>query len=193
MGELVVVASFEKPHEAELAANELRAADIDVNVLDANTVGANLRLSGALGGVKLQVPGPEAEEAREILEEVEDLDLSDEIPDDAFDEEFEEEFGEVDEEESEEWEEMKKGLHCPECGSKEVGIGSPTFHTYTAITLFALGGMFWTPPEYRQIAGGAFVLLFAGGGIAFFLRLFPVVCKECGHSGSRADFDPTVD
>jgi hypothetical protein len=64
---LVTVAVFEAPYEAEMAKSELEAYDIPAFVLDQFTIGANPLYSNALGGIKLQVPASYAEEAYKII------------------------------------------------------------------------------------------------------------------------------
>lgn len=189
MDDKVIVASYIKPHQAELAATKLRDSNIPVDILDDKTVSADPILGNAVGGVKLQVAEEDADRAQELLADERDGSLDDELSGEDLDEEFEE----LDEEESEEWDEMTKGLHCPECGSKSVSISSPILHGYIALTLFVFFSPFWLPPGLTNYAFAALVLLAFVGTWAFILRKFPLHCKECGHSGKRPDFDPTVD
>jgi len=65
---LVTVGTYSTPFEAELARAELEAFDVDAFLADADTIHMNWLWSNALGGVKLQVPESEADEARQILE-----------------------------------------------------------------------------------------------------------------------------
>jgi hypothetical protein len=62
----VTLACFFAPTEAHLLAACLQANDIPAFVADANTVQNNLLLSGALGGVRLQVPASLLDSARTI-------------------------------------------------------------------------------------------------------------------------------
>ena len=65
--EIVTIASFSTPIEANLAKMKLESAGIIVFVADEYTIGMNWLYSNALGGVKLQVPESMACGAREIL------------------------------------------------------------------------------------------------------------------------------
>lgn len=64
---LVTVAVFGAPYEAEMAKGELEAHGIPVFILDQFTIGANPLYSNALGGIKLQVPASCAEVAQQII------------------------------------------------------------------------------------------------------------------------------
>jgi len=63
----VIVARFTDPIEAQIASGLLHAEGIDVHVGDAHTALANLEWLLAIGGVKLHVPGDQADRAREVL------------------------------------------------------------------------------------------------------------------------------
>jgi hypothetical protein len=63
---LVTLSRFFAPTDAHLLAACLQANDIPAFVADANTVQSNLLLSGALGGVRLQVPASLLDAARAI-------------------------------------------------------------------------------------------------------------------------------
>jgi hypothetical protein len=62
----VTLTRFLEPTDAHLLAACLQANDIPAFVADANTVQTNMLLSGALGGVRLQVPGSFLQAARAI-------------------------------------------------------------------------------------------------------------------------------
>jgi Putative prokaryotic signal transducing protein len=62
----VTLTRFFAPTEAHLLAACLQANDIPAFVADANTVQSNLLISGALGGVRLQVPASLLDAARAI-------------------------------------------------------------------------------------------------------------------------------
>jgi hypothetical protein len=64
---MVVIASFGRIMEAELARARLEAEGIPAFLLDENAVSANPFYSPALGGIKLAVAARDAERAREIL------------------------------------------------------------------------------------------------------------------------------
>ena len=68
----VTVARFVDPVEASLARNCLEEAGFEAFLADAETVSVAWQLSNALGGVKLQVAGPDAARARLVLREQRD-------------------------------------------------------------------------------------------------------------------------
>lgn len=77
MSDLVVIATYSFPHEAQLARSKLEAFDIPAFVLDEHTINMQWLYSDALGGVKLAVPNSAVERALELLQEdaaIEDLD-----------------------------------------------------------------------------------------------------------------------
>lgn len=77
MSDLVVIATYSFPHEAQLARSKLEAFDIPVFVLDEHTINMQWLYSNALGGVKLAVPNIAVESAMALLQEdavIEDLD-----------------------------------------------------------------------------------------------------------------------
>jgi hypothetical protein len=78
--ELVTVATFLTPADAELARNALEAAGFHVLAKDISTVYADGLLSPMLGGVRLQVPPEEAQDAAEFLQAAEDGTLAPEVP-----------------------------------------------------------------------------------------------------------------
>ncbi len=67
MTDRVSVASFTYAHEAALAVTTLRGMGLDAQLLDQHTVGTDPLLSNVVGGVKVQVPPEEVEQARELL------------------------------------------------------------------------------------------------------------------------------
>jgi len=64
---LITIRSFSTPYEASLALAELESFDIDANLADVETIRLNWLWSNALGGVKVQVPESEVEDALGIL------------------------------------------------------------------------------------------------------------------------------
>ncbi|WP_136523375.1 putative signal transducing protein [Geomonas ferrireducens] len=68
-GRLVTIAQYRDLPEAGLAKSKLEAAGILCFLDNEYTVGANWLYSNALGGVKLNVPEENAEEAKAIIEE----------------------------------------------------------------------------------------------------------------------------
>jgi hypothetical protein len=69
MSDLVVVATYSFPHEAQLARSKLEAFDIPAFVLDEHTINMQWLYSDALGGVKLAVPNSAVKRALELLQE----------------------------------------------------------------------------------------------------------------------------
>ncbi len=69
---LETVARFADPVEASMAKNCLEVAGIETSLADAETVSVAWQLSNALGGIKLQVAGPDAARARIVLREQRD-------------------------------------------------------------------------------------------------------------------------
>lgn len=66
---LATVATYNFPYQAHLARARLESMDIPAFVADEHTINMQWLYSDALGGVRLQVPAPFAEEARQILAE----------------------------------------------------------------------------------------------------------------------------
>ena len=64
---LVTIGAYSTPYEANLVRAELEAFNIDVTLADDETIAVNWLWSNALGGVKVQVPESEVEEARRLL------------------------------------------------------------------------------------------------------------------------------
>ncbi len=64
---LITVASFSFPHEAHIARAKLDSEGIPATLADEYTIGMQWLYSNALGGVKVQVPEPYAQQAVEIL------------------------------------------------------------------------------------------------------------------------------
>jgi len=67
---LVTVGSYTDPIQAHIAGGRLESEGIPVVVADEHLIWGNWMLSNALGGVKLQVPSSRAEQARQILIEM---------------------------------------------------------------------------------------------------------------------------
>jgi hypothetical protein len=64
---LITIRSYSTPYEASLAKAELESFDIDATLADVDTISLNWLWSNALGGVKVQVPESEVEDALGIL------------------------------------------------------------------------------------------------------------------------------
>ena len=99
MGQLVVVARYSYPLEAQIAKSNLEAAGISAHIADVHTINTNWLYSDALGGVRLMVDSDNVQEAEEILRQ-------------DFSQSVIEEAGE-DEEETSQW-------RCSHCGSSNV-------------------------------------------------------------------------
>lgn len=109
-GRLVTVAQYRDLPEAWLAKSKLEAAGITCFLDNEYTIGANWLYSDALGGVKLNVPKENAEEAKAIIEEHhEPL-------------------------EQEEAEGLLTGSACPACGATEIETKNYT-RKFAALTL----------------------------------------------------------
>ncbi len=102
---LVTVASFNMPYQAHLAKARLEVADIPVFIRDEHLISINQLYSPALGGVKVQVPGENLQEAQEILNSVPDVELQDE---EALQATMPEEPGPR----------PPEAIECPHCGSE---------------------------------------------------------------------------
>lgn len=68
MPELLTIGAYSTWFEANLVISQLEAFDLHPTLVDAQTVNMNWLWSNALGGVKVQVPASEVEQARQILE-----------------------------------------------------------------------------------------------------------------------------
>ncbi len=187
MDETETVASFRDLDRGDRAAEMLREADIDVEIDEVEPPEAEP--SGGddpQAGVVLRVGADGGERARELLEQeygsevVVDEDWAEETP-----------FSDTSPEEEEEWQEMTEGIHCPNCGGKDLGLGTPLFQALGTAVVVSFAAVFLIPAGYRQygIAVWGLLLLAFLYGLAF--RRFHFVCKECGYTGPRRDFDPT--
>jgi hypothetical protein len=65
---LITIATFGNAVEANLAKNRLETAGIHAFLADADTVDMAWQLTGAVGGIKLQIPEGDEEVARSLLE-----------------------------------------------------------------------------------------------------------------------------
>ena len=71
----VVIETYSYPYEAQIAKTRLDAAEIPARIGDEHTINMNWLYSNALGGVRLWVPEPFAEQAYALIHE----DLSEEL------------------------------------------------------------------------------------------------------------------
>ncbi|WP_218652056.1 putative signal transducing protein [Limnobaculum xujianqingii] len=67
MGQLVVVARYSYPLEAQIAKSNLESAGISAYIADVHTINTNWLYSNALGGVRLMVDRDNVQEAEKIL------------------------------------------------------------------------------------------------------------------------------
>ncbi len=67
--ELVVIATTNDLFEAEMLEGQLIAKGFDVYLADANLIGVMNLLANAVGGIKIQVPASEADEATKFIED----------------------------------------------------------------------------------------------------------------------------
>ena len=67
--ELVVIATTNDLFEAEMLEGQLIAKGFDVYLADANLIGVMNLLANAVGGIKIQVPESEADEATKFIED----------------------------------------------------------------------------------------------------------------------------
>jgi hypothetical protein len=65
---LVTIGSYENSFEANLVKSKLEAFGIDAVLADGETIRLDWLLSNALGGIKVQVPEAEVEEAHRVLQ-----------------------------------------------------------------------------------------------------------------------------
>lgn len=77
---LVTVGIYSHVYEADLAISRLESEGIMAFAADEFMANLNWLYSNAIGGVRLQVPAPDAERAREILSTDESADLKDVFP-----------------------------------------------------------------------------------------------------------------
>ncbi|MBN1430275.1 MAG: DUF2007 domain-containing protein [Anaerolineae bacterium] len=102
--EFVTIATFSHPVQAHIVKARLEAEGIWAFVADESTITANWLMSIALGGVRLQVNGKDAENA---------LDILDQAPEPI---EWEEEDADGEEESGDSNDPEK----CPRCGSPDI-------------------------------------------------------------------------
>jgi hypothetical protein len=108
---LVTIAQYRDLPEAGLAKSRLEAAGITCFLDNEYTIGINWLYSNALGGVKLNVPEENAEEAKAIIEEVAEPTTA-----------------------PEESEELLPDSVCPNCGATEIETKNFT-RKFAALTL----------------------------------------------------------
>lgn len=94
---MITIARYSWPHEAQIARAKLESEGVPVFVADEHTVSVNWLLSGAVGGIRVQVPEEHAARAVEILQR-DDSEAVEALAEDP----------------EEEWEEPEP--RCPACG-----------------------------------------------------------------------------
>jgi rubredoxin len=183
------VATFADADRANTAADALRDADIDADLEERHAPVEDDADGTGATGVAVRVGRDDEDRAREILESE-----FDNLPEEGGAEWGDENpFSDTNPEEEEQWEEMTEGLHCPECGSKNVGLGSPLFQAVGTALVISFAAVFVIPSGYRQYGIALWGIILAAFLLGLGLRKFPLVCKECGHIGNRPEFDPTTD
>jgi hypothetical protein len=112
---LETVASFQDPTEAQIVCALFESAGIDASVADLHLVVANWPWAQALGGVRVQVPREDFDEARRLLAAYRagELDPEDEAP---------------------------PSETCGACGSEEIDTVVPGQQKVLALAVFALSG-----------------------------------------------------
>lgn len=123
-GGLITVAQYRDLTEAGLAKSKLEAAGITCFLDNEYTIGANWLYSNALGGVKLNVPEENAEEAKAIIEET------------------------TEPVEQEEAEGLLPESACPACGAAEIETKNYT-RKFVALTLLISLPLFLFLKRYR--------------------------------------------
>ena len=98
---IVTLASYNDPMLAEIILARLLDNGIECFIADGNTIGANPLFSNAIGGVKIKVFEHDLERCHEILQEQDDLQITDELPE-------------------------EHPITCPYCGSTNVRYGTST-------------------------------------------------------------------
>jgi hypothetical protein len=68
--ELVVVRTYSHAMEAQMACGALQAAGIDARIADEHLVTQDWLLSNVVGGVRLQVPASQIDDARSVIGEI---------------------------------------------------------------------------------------------------------------------------
>jgi len=183
MNDLVTVKVFDKPTRAYRAATELEASDIEVRVVDDEIGAADPLLAQAYGGVKLKVREAQAERAHEILADQRDGAVDDAVfPEEAGFEEFSDA-------EKSEWEEITRGIHCPECGSTSIGLDPASFVGWIGGSSAMMSTFLWWPSSvpYAQLLGAVVFVIGVG---AVLIQKFPYACKDCQHAALRDEFTP---
>jgi hypothetical protein len=113
-----VVASFRDLADAEVASASLEAAGIENVLQDSQTIGVAWTYSNALGGIRLNVPGSAADEARAVLNEPTGVEWP-QFPEGAADE------------------------RCPECGRFALELDSGSRKTLAVMMALILPVWFW--------------------------------------------------
>ncbi|HEX4854211.1 putative signal transducing protein [Arenimonas sp.] len=114
----VTIARYFEPSEAHVVRALLESAGLQATVADDQLVTANYPLTGAMGGVRVQVPPGQAEEARALVAAYANGELEREL---------EEAVGEPVEE------------ACPACGSHRFATRAPTTGKLLAVAVWLFG------------------------------------------------------
>jgi hypothetical protein len=115
---MAVIAQFRDLADAEVASASLDAAGIPNEISDSQTIGVAWNYSNALGGIRLHVAEPVADEARAVLAEATEVEWP-ELPDGAADE------------------------RCPACGRYALELDSGPRKTLALMTTLSLPVPIW--------------------------------------------------
>jgi hypothetical protein len=115
---MAVIAQFRDLADAEVASASLDAAGIPNEISDSQTIGVAWYYSNALGGIRLHVAEPVADEARAVLGEATEVEWP-ELPDGAADE------------------------RCPACGRYALELDSGPRKTLALMTTLGLPIPVW--------------------------------------------------
>ena len=130
---LITISRYSLPYEAHIAKSRLDAEGIPAFIADEHTINMQWLDSNAMGGVRLQVPEPYAEQALQVLNEDREQDLVELVGADV--------------------------QACPRCGSEDtqyhqigrrwaflmfIGINFPLFPIRSGVKCNSCGKV-WTP------------------------------------------------
>lgn len=188
MEDSVVVASVDTMDQARDLIDELDSAGIDAELGGDQSAGELPAVAG--GGIDVLVGADEADQARDHLSDARDGWVEE---GGSSEEEEEPAPASLSDSEEEAWEEVKRGVACPECDSQQLGLGTPTFKGFWGVTIVSLAAAIWFSGTVGTVATGLFLFLFAIGVWMLFGQHFSLVCKECGYTGPRSDFEPDAE
>ena len=163
---MIQIATYNDALRAHFVRSLLEDFEIVVELRDEHLVQVDPLLSGAVGGVKVLVLATQVDQALEIIAEEQEHTLD-------------------------------SGLRCPECGNRTIQF-SQLFHTWAGLTILLFFLPLFSPAEgvlglLRTYGAWLWIaLFFLGIGMVAFQK-FPLKCSECGHTGKRSVFEPTME